>query len=1142
MSRQNALRPCLRLISRFIHRKTASDSACHPRTARKTLKHQGVSFEILNPKITRTPSLPTQLERTRLENVHPSSLPTELVSEMQSSGRDGTSSPLPCIGEGVARKPTPRIYDNLSSAHSSITARISSNNTRSIQFPQPEEVNPAFFKEVEGPARGITDGVIKRKYENVDDFPYSHSNSTVPKTPTRNNSLSGTPSRNFSGQSFASVARNATPGKTHKRLRNVTPKIPRGLKRHQRNRQPGICYQVRPLFSDILSRRLTSLHVVRGRNRVAKTRAVSVRRRARRNVVRNIQVIDGFIYTPTTSGFDAHDVTMGLPHSSESGESYNLEQEHSRNQEATNFHFLEVNHQTFSDGGGQELDEPQLETQSLQPLATDPTSDEDEGSHEFLGAHPIQATHQSSISSLGNPDPIERASELTSGSGSVVDRVANHIPFESVFQTSSSLGNDVRDLGPGSSQTTSTTRMSQNTMSSFLRSQIPLETVSESADPFEINPSLTNSVRFFQDIHRENTFQTVSDANDDDWETVLGSTNNGLAQAATGSSLADFSTFGSLANTEMFSPGPVRTLSSSNRFLRGEPPSQNLPASELRHAYLASASSGGSSGFGSPNSKNPFSPVPALSASTKRRAAPMTQRSPQYRHPAPLDGHYNPFKLTPPNLDKRLTTLPEKNESRVAPLSPLGNSESLFNSDTCRPESGLQEALEEAERHFRASSPYPARQRGPSGNVGHHSPQIKEPLQLSSAQTSHGNKAIPHPSGFPAQETAEQGPSAISVSDADQNSDESPVTATFELVTTESRHPSLLHKRDPIPKSPSRERLIQEPAAARRFPPGSLYLSIRSARGPLASGDRLSEANSPRDGVHTRTPPRTLQQQADEMFGLCSPQRPRYRNTLTSLTQQTTSPFRSSIFSVSSLRRESNGRDSAVRGRLSQLEPALLSEFRESEPNHRPGRLRPQPVDIQLANLPLPSLPAIRESIASNASDRRNQLFSPSRAGSTLYSGGSWDETTTLVRSPQPPLVALFPGPPTDSEQTHRGHIATPESEGPAFNPDHCRNRTTRFINVWATPAEDRRRQRRMGRQLLFMCAIGFPVGWFMLWNIGYKGLGNSLIERWSKKTVSEFHDRERRMARVLLLALCLLGVAACTTGTVLMIKYLPRE
>lgn len=1010
------------------------------------------------------------------------------------------------------RRPTPRIYEDMAAAHASITARMASNSRRGTESPDSNGDIPAYFGWQDQDSVGANpDNVLVQVglLQSADEVRHSPG-VAIPQTPHRQNSTGNAPFRSFSGDSLV-VPATPTPKKSPKRIRNQTPSTPKIRKRHQRNRQPGLCFQIRPLFDDIRSRRHTSLHALRGRNRVGKARTVSSKKRRRDNA-RHIQIIDGYLYNPSSMfGFESHGSRIYIPNNS------------------------------------LDSDEEYQSTGPDEPYRGSVIVHCNKDTLDLLDGHPDNRNGDADEADVVTTEPAS-----ISGSPSCVEHSDDDVQGAFFFGTASTLASDVQDRGPGSSQTTSTARMSHRTMSSaILRSQVPLSTVSESASPFEENPHsnynaggpLTSAPL----ERHEKSFDTIDglegDANDDDWVTVIGSqqfgsTSYGLAEIASGSSLADFSTFGSLANYRMPSPSPVQRTATLRRFPHGDSPLQNMSTApnDLRQAYLASAASGLSNGISRDSSSNPFRAVPALPASTKRRPAPLDLCSSQYRHPSPLVGHNNPFKATPPALATGSRTLPDRKESKAAAFSPLRNSKSTFNDDT-RPESGLHAALEEAERHFRASSPYPACQDGPPANEENNYAQMDDPYRSSA----HGKNPIHQP-----RPSAQNTSSAPSATNADRRSNENSVSVNVQPGLSSSRRPSLLRKHnDVLPRSLSQEHLIQEQAAVRRRPPGSLYLSIISARGTTISNDRpIIDNDAPPLGMAANStdtstsndvePASTSHTPTEERTELL-PTRVRSDITLTSPAQYS-SPLRKSVFSFNSIRRESNLRDEVVRERLSQLEPILLSEYRASSPDRRSSRKsrnRPLTVDIPLQDLPLPPLPAIRESVTSNGTEYRRTLDpSPTRTGSvSLYSPGSWADSATLIGSGRRPTTSSFPSAtPGRTRNVWASHVQPPRRR---MRPD-----PNDFM--WATQEEDLHHQRRMGRQVLFLAALVFPVGWFMIGCVGYQGTGNSLISRWSKKTVSEFHERERATARILLFVLSLLGLAVCVLMAVLLIKLRP--
>ncbi|EFQ97316.1 hypothetical protein MGYG_00357 [Nannizzia gypsea CBS 118893] len=257
-------------------------------------------------------------------------------------------------------------------------------------------------------------------------------------------------------------------------------------------------------------------------------------------------------------------------------------------------------------------------------------------------------------------------------------------------------GTHFEDLGPGSSQSSSSNRLSMHTESSMALAspQRP-----KSAAPFEPKDKTKSYPPFFHahlgstrpNKRREQSIstlakhkgkQSISSVLDDDsdtdtdeggsekdWETVTESLMLGsrsqvpISNLESGSSLANYSSAGTLANRSIIDiPSQPPQGSSEMRFpFRDRSPRFRRPSwlhttrqrrfpeisapSCPRHLYSMSELPS--------DPEMLYSTPPPLMASTAQQPAPRAASYSQYHHPSPLrDSHPNPFQSTPPSLNE----------------------------------------------------------------------------------------------------------------------------------------------------------------------------------------------------------------------------------------------------------------------------------------------------------------------------------------------------------------------------------------------------------------------------------------------------------------------------------------------------------
>ncbi|OJD21642.1 hypothetical protein ACJ73_07017 [Blastomyces percursus] len=250
------------------------------------------------------------------------------------------------------------------------------------------------------------------------------------------------------------------------------------------------------------------------------------------------------------------------------------------------------------------------------------------------------------------------------------------------------LVDEDEDMGPGSSQTASSPQLSRLGTFSTLRSRFKLPSTLSSRpkgnglkpQSFSANSSLKEPEQFADQMKSWSALESNTGLEEgwcnerieaQDWQTVTGSQQfrSDFSRVDTGSSLANFSSYGSLANAEaqlwisLPLPGEHQPFPSCP----GNPVMVHPSQRGLSHRHRLHQSPKTGTGILLPDYQYPgksfdslnsvAKPVPVLKASTEVFPAPLTSTS-QYQHPTPLKKpHIHPFKNPPPVLDKWKTRL-----------------------------------------------------------------------------------------------------------------------------------------------------------------------------------------------------------------------------------------------------------------------------------------------------------------------------------------------------------------------------------------------------------------------------------------------------------------------------------------------------
>ncbi|WEW60680.1 hypothetical protein PRK78_006167 [Emydomyces testavorans] len=694
---------------------------------------------------------------------------------------------------------------------------------------------------------------------------------------------------------------------------------------------------------------------------------------------------------------------------------------------------------------------------------------------------------------------------LSRQSASIAREIERGLSQARTYGSDSQLDDEeVIDVGPGSSQSSSTQHLSQHTGSSRIFPS-PLRLSSGPSSQFSEqrpgNPYFHGGLRPpplpKRSESRGNTHATLNkhaellgvegveeeeDA-DHDWETVAGSQQfkSGLVrQADTEGSLADYSSFGSLENPKMQSRRPLR---SSRVFLPNASPNTDTvetPAFAGRYSHYFHKDPSTGQYVLLPNTYyrhsegarlNAFSkPAPALLASTSRSPTPLPNR---YQHPTPLsDAHTNPFRSTPPSLHGQ-----------------PGQGDEPAHSSSCSPTVGNSKSSSYDSKANKHTSRRGYGQLQPNINIlqntrtsfQHWFSEIiaKDPAQNSSqsssapqdfSRNSEGTRLHPCPD------------TNITATGTDDNSSTNPLSLNldchpcfrpYQPVSQLPNHVELTRENSNVPsRSLSTDRLLPPAPVGGKHAPGSLYLSIRSARDRvLKNGYKRKSLNHLISNTIQESPSEDVTPRAAST-GLLERHLQRQGTVRSSIfASRSTHPQTPTVTRQSSTRQGTKRLkpDEILRDRLEQMDPALLADFCQPSPHSR-------------------LLRTTREARLSPLDGTPNATHAQPPTGGRLSPIGFAEESAI------PPEMSF----------DHHSF-----SEPPRLNP--TRRRSTRINLV---------KQRRLGRQLILWGSLAGPLGWIALALIGFGGgVADVLIQWRSDGSVDEFHEKEELLARRLSVA-----------------------
>lgn len=284
------------------------------------------------------------------------------------------------------------------------------------------------------------------------------------------------------------------------------------------------------------------------------------------------------------------------------------------------------------------------------------------------------------------------------------------------------MADEYEDMGPGSSQTASSPQLSRlgtfstlkfrfklpSTLSSRSKGsglktqtfnmQSPLKDREQFADQMEAYRALPSNTAL-----EGSRWNGREDAHD--WQTVAESKQfrndmrSDFSRVDTGSSLANYSSYGSLANAEAQPRTPL-ALPGGHHHFPGSPsnPVMVHPGQKgLSHKHRLHQNPNTGNGILLPDYQYPgksfeslnslAKPMPVLKASTEVCPTHLVTSTSQYQHPMPLKKpHVHPFQNTPPILDKGKTRLRKQSlyqPSRIGPGPTTPSSKSNFFDFSC---------------------------------------------------------------------------------------------------------------------------------------------------------------------------------------------------------------------------------------------------------------------------------------------------------------------------------------------------------------------------------------------------------------------------------------------------------------------------
>lgn len=672
--------------------------------------------------------------------------------------------------------------------------------------------------------------------------------------------------------------------------------------------------------------------------------------------------------------------------------------------------------------------------------------------------------------------------------------------------TSSSLGApEVNDFGPGGSQSSSSQHLSQHGTSLWslkphlgmkgLKANNPFlknrNSNTSAVDPNSQRISASESVDYTGGRQLEVSEERVNvddgeEEEDDaaDWETVgaesqifPSSPEHVLGQTDTGSSLANYSSYGSFMPENRFNP----LTSQTDQFSRDSTPfpqgRRALAHSQRPYQEYRSSHSGLPADYRFPTIEEDVSmsnqnvmapPAPTLSATARNGLDPLSLRGSRYKHPSPLsEPHRNPFQSTPPEIPQghhvaeKTQGYPEagmvnSNNSELNGDQNPGNYEEKQNREHVLRESDELVSSATAPRDITSfsSSAWITEVTSPTGPVPSHYSSTFPQTHLS--QNHNNNHLVNSPTRVvPGRNQAD-----------DNNNSENFSLSSYIRYNQSQRGPAWASEPSPTPMPPnqhmvregsnlvsaamsttSTDRLLPATSVAQSSP-GSFSKTIRSARERFragrSKGTRLGETVDEEEGRTSRSCV------GSEMEPTAVPHPPQHP-------QPTAKTGRL-------VRHKTPHRDDLVRERLRRMESTVLADYLPSASSRTGSRL---------------AYPASARTVGGGFP----------RQGSALSTIGDTEDPWFSVEE---------------------GHYVFSDPPRLLPVPDRRRSEPVPTIVV----------QGRLGRKLVwgsFLVPV-FGLGLLLCIGMGVEA-SDRLMTWWSDGVVEEFHNKERVLARRLFAA-----------------------
>ncbi|KAM5473222.1 hypothetical protein MferCBS49748_001032 [Microsporum ferrugineum] len=724
-------------------------------------------------------------------------------------------------------------------------------------------------------------------------------------------------------------------------------------------------------------------------------------------------------------------------------------------------------------------------------------------------------------------------------------------PFSPIEDVIITRAGSQLDMGPGSSQSPSTNRLSQHTVSSmalgspqYPKSMLPFEQKEKKSHPFfhahlgspRAKKKRGGNLTVMASHKGKQSISSVLDGDSDievdeggsekDWETVTESQmfrprcRIPISNLESGSSLANYSSAGTLANRSLMDI-PLRPLQGSddlrsplnNRSHRFRRPSWMHTSRQRRFPEISAPSFPRHLYSMSEFPRDPealFNTVPPLMASTAQLPAPRASSSSYYHHPTPLrEPHANPFQSTPPSLNEQPSESYGKagrersgfvSAIRSSKLN-LQNNESnnLFSSGhSAGPIRSLRPLPGHGSMESSAWWTRPALNTMTSQQPFHSTPFSSNIRGVRDRTSLHSHHLTAH---HPTSTTQN-----IPATDIISSKNTLPVTShTTQTPSLALRTPDATYQ-DIELGTLTRTRHRSIPARSRvssltslvsgtsnpRNPPGSLYLSIRAAR------DRA------RNHRHNRTLTNNSTSTTNEHLLSTRP------DTRSSSRGETRRDSTMDSYEAGAERVSSPRSFFAMSPSMYSRPPTRSQSVSTSRKIRSPKPddiLRERLDRIETASIVLSNhSPSLHEGCVRSpwTTCQPAKQFTITHGASSLFA--TIDEEVAVLPDAYCSTYGrhVFPEPPRLTPQPYRGQRRHQQGGSPG-----SAGGTEVSAGNGSLSA-----QRKLGRQLIILFSLVIPFGWFVVAYIGFEGkMADSLIRWRSNGAISEFHVKEKYWA-----------------------------